>query len=290
MDQQKTNEIAMINRQLVALKEHVNKASAEIKMHIEKRDALNEQCKKLRQEIYELRNDRDRLNEKVKALKQQRDGAQIKIRTVIEEIETHRQKIMELKKKKPKQSYQKLQKELEDIEWRIQTTSLDLQEEKRLIEGVRALETQLNFYKKIEQQDKKIAELRKELTTLKTSEAAFHQELTETAQRSQEIHSNMLAKISESKKVKGEADSLHRAYLQAKEGARPLNAEVKKLLEQRKKLQDAIREEDERKRKTAEQAFKEKLGSQARDKLRRGEKLSWDEFQLLAEDDSQTQG
>jgi uncharacterized coiled-coil DUF342 family protein len=288
-EQQKTNEIATINQQLAALKEQVNKANAETKTHIEKRDKLNEQFKKLRQETHELKNERDSLNEKVKTLKQQRDEARTRIRTIIEEIKMHRQKLIELKKKTPKKSHRELQKEFEGIEWKIQTTSLDLQEEKRLMENVKQLETQLNVYKKIEQQNKKITELRKELKTLETKENAFHQELTATAQKSQEIHTNMLAKISESKNIKGEADSLHCAYLQAKEQVKPLNAEMKKLLEQRKKLQDAIREEDERKRKTAEQALKEKLGSQARDKLQRGEKLSWEEFQLLAEDDPKTQ-
>jgi uncharacterized coiled-coil DUF342 family protein len=288
-EQQKTNEIATINQQLAALKEQASKANAATKTHIERRDMLNEQFKKLRREIHELKSERNRLNEKAKTLKQQRDEARTKIRTIIEEMKTHRQKLTELKKKTPKKSHQNLQKELQGIEWKIQTTSLDLQEEKRLIESVKQLETQLNVYKKIEHQNKKIIELRKELRTLETKEDAFHQELTDTAQKSQEIHADMLAKISEARNIKGEADSLHCAYLQAKEQAKPLNAERKKLIEQRKKLQDAMREEDERKRKAAEQALKEKLGSQARDKLQRGEKLSWDEFQLLAEDDSQTQ-
>jgi uncharacterized coiled-coil DUF342 family protein len=287
--QQKTNEIATINQQLATLKDQANKANAATKTHIEKRDMLNEQFKKLRREIHELKSERNRLNEKVKTLKQQRDEARTKIRTIIEEIKTHRRKLTELKKKTPKKSHQNLQKELQSIEWKIQTTSLDLQEEKRLIETVKQLETQLTVYRKIEQQNRKIIELRKEIKTLEIKEDAFHQELIDTAQKSQEIHANMLAKISEARNIKGEADSLHYAYLQAKERAKPLNAEMKKLIEQRKKLQDAVREEDERKRKTAEQALKEKLGSQARDKLQRGEKLSWDEFQLLAEDDPQTE-
>jgi uncharacterized coiled-coil DUF342 family protein len=288
-EQQKTNEIATINQQLAALKEQASKANAATKTHAEKRDMLNEQFKKLRREIYELKSERNRLNEKVKTLRQQRDEARTKIRTIIEEIKTHRQKLTELKKKTPKKSHQNLQKELQGIEWKIQTTSLDLQEEKRLIEKVKQLETQLNVYRKIEQQNKKIVELRNELKTLETKEDAFHQELTDTAQKSQEIHANMLAKIGEARNIKGEADRMHCAYLQAKEQAKPLKAEIKKLIEQRKKLQDAIRVEDERKRKTAEQALKEKLGSQARYKLQRGEKLSWDEFQLLAEDDPQTE-
>jgi len=34
-----------------------------------------------------------------------------------------------------------------------------------------------------------------------------------------------------------------------------------------------------------EQAIKEKIGSEAREKLNRGEKVSWDEFQLMLGDD-----
>ena len=290
MERQNTNDMEILSQKIVALKEQVKKMSAEFKTHAEKRDNFNNQFRKLSQEISGLKNERNSLNEEVKTLKQQRDEAQTKIRTIFEEIRTNRQKITELKKETPKKSRQQLQKELEDIEWEIQTTSLDLQEEKQLIEHVRQLEMQLNVCKKIELRDKKLAELRKEIGALETKEAAFHQELTEKAQESREIHSKMLAKITESKNVKGEADNMHCAYVQAKEKARTLNAERERLMEQKEKLHEAIRVEDGKKRKTAEQTLREKLSSQAKDKLQRGEKLSWEEFQLLAEDDAQTQG
>ena len=286
-EQQKTNEITGITQQLAALREQINNANTETQKHVEKRDKLNEQFKKLRQEIRELKNERDNLNEKVKTLKQHRDEAHGKISANIEEIKMHNQKIAELKKKTPKESRRGLQKEFEDIEWKIQTTPLDMQEEKRLIEDVKQLETQLNVYKKIDQHVKKIAELRKELETLETKAKAAHQELTEKAKKSQEIHAKMIAKISESKGIKGEADSLHGAYIQAKEQVRPLHEEIKTLTEQKRKLQASVREEDEKRKKSVEQALKEKLGSQAKDKLQRGEKLSWDEFKLLADDDSE---
>jgi len=290
MERQNTNDMEILSQKIVALKEQVRKMSAEFKTHAEKRDNFNNQFRKLSQEISGLKNERNSLNEEVKTLKQQRDEAQTKIRTIFEEIRTNRQKITELKKETPKKSRQQLQKELEDIEWEIQTTSLDLQEEKQLIEHVRQLEMQLNVCKKIELRDKKLAELRKEIGALETKEAAFHQELTEKAQESREIHSKMLAKITESKNVKGKADNMHCAYVQAKEKARTLNAERERLMEQKEKLHEAIRVEDGKKRKTAEQTLREKLSSQAKDKLQRGEKLSWEEFQLLAEDDAQTQG
>ena len=101
-EQQKSNEIARITQQLAALREKVNHANAETKVHVEKRDKLNEEFKKLHQEIHELKNERNNLNEKVKTLKQQRDEARTRIRANIKEVKTHSPKITELKKKTPK--------------------------------------------------------------------------------------------------------------------------------------------------------------------------------------------
>lgn len=286
-EQDKTGEIARINRGLSALREQAKNAGADTKGHVEKRDKLNEKFKKMRQEIREFKTERDSLNEKVKTLKQQRDDARAKIKAYIEQIKVHNEKIAELKKKTPRGSRRDMQKEFDEIEWRIQTTSLDMQEEKRLMERVRQLETQLSVYKKIDQHVKKISELRKELDPFEAAADAAHKELTGIAERSQDIHAKMMAKIDESKDIKGEADRLHNAYIQAKEQVRPLHEEIKKLTEQKRKLQAAVREEDEKKKKRLEQALKEKLGSQAKDKLQRGEKLSWDEFKLLTEGDSQ---
>ena len=285
-EQQKARQIAAFNKQIAALREQINKANTETKVHTEKRDKLDEQFKEYRNDIHTLENERNSLNEKVKTLKKQRDTAQARKGIIIEEIMTRSKKIAELKKKKPKKSRRQLEREIKDIEWKIQTTPLDLREEKRFVEKVKQLEPQLNIYKKIEQQNQKIAELRKELKTLEAEANAHHRELIETAQKSQEVHLTMVAKISEAKTIKGEADRLHKAYIQAKEQAKPLHQEMEELTEKRKKLQDVIREESEKQKKNAEKVLKEKLESQARDKLQRGEKLSWDEFQLLADHDS----
>ncbi len=126
----------------------------------------------------------------------------------------------------------------------------------------------------------------------------LHTELSVLAQKSQEIHQKMVAKIEEAKKIKEEADTVHNSCLLAREKARQLEEELRKLAGEKRKLRDSERQiqesrrqQDAATRKTAEKALKEKLESQAREKLQRGEKLSWDEFQLLAEeDDSETQG
>ena len=303
-EQQNPSDIATLNQQLDSLDKQADEARVETRKLIEKRDKFNEQFKQLRQETRELKAERETINEKVHALKSQRDETRTTIHEVIEEIKAAREKIAGFKKKTPKRNHSDLKKELEDIEWKIQTTSLDLKEERKLIENVKELETQLSAYKKIEQQLKKIADLEQGLRKLDETGDKLHTELSALAQKSQETHQKMLAKIDEAKKIKTEADSLHQTYLQARENAKQLNEERRKLAEQKRKLQDSQnrfyesqrrlnetqRHQDEAARKTAEQALKEKLESEAREKLQRGEKLSWGEFQLLAEDDeSETQ-
>jgi uncharacterized coiled-coil DUF342 family protein len=123
-EQQKKNKIEVINQQLASLGEQITNTNAEAQKHVEKRNKLNEQFKKLRLDIRELKNERDNLNEKVKTLKQQRDEVRAKIRASIDELKVHSQKITELKKKTPRVGRRGMQRELEDIEWKIQTTTL----------------------------------------------------------------------------------------------------------------------------------------------------------------------
>ena len=307
-DQEKTNQIATIQQQIVSLRGQVDKANAEIEKQIEKRNQLNEQTKKASQEIREIRSQRDEINDKVKLLKQQRDEIRVKINPIMDEIQAINAKKEELKKKTPRVRQQELQEELDAIEWKIQTTSLDLQEEKRLIEEVKMLETQLSSYKKIEKQNQKISELLKGRKTLEAQADVFHRELSELAKKGQELHEKMIAKIAEAKKSRDEADVQHKAYIQTKEQIEQLPVDIAVLTGQMRGLQNtiweqnkAIRtkdsadrakereqlEEEKAKKMLDENALKEKLGAQARDKLQRGEKLSWNEFQLLADDDSE---
>jgi uncharacterized coiled-coil DUF342 family protein len=309
---QKPAEAKTLNEQFEALEKQAQKTHEETQLLIEKRDRLNQQFKQLREETRQLKAERDGVNEKVHALKAQRDETRTSVQPVIEEIKAAREKIAELKKKTPKRSQRDLQEEFDEIEWKIQTTSLDLKEEKLLIENVKQLEIQLSAYKRIDQQTKKIHELQQGLKAVDETGEKLHTELSMLAQQSQELHQKMLAKIAEAKKIKAEADNTHNAYLLTREKARQLDEERRKLeYEERKtraaerqqraeqrliretqrKTEDAQRQQDDAARKTTEKELKEKLGSQAREKLQRGEKLSWDEFQLLAdENEEETQG
>jgi len=218
--QDRTQKIRELDQRLSTLREQRDKLNIEASEWADERDKLNQQIKNLRTEMLELKNERNKLNEKVKELKQLREQARGEIRKKIEEIKEIDQEIKALYEKKPSRSPQILQRELESLEWKIQTTSLSLQEEKELVELVEGLEVQLNVYRKIEQLNDKMLELKTEIKALETRRKLRHEKLTETAQKSQEIHEKMLGKIEKAQKDKMKANGLHKNFLDARERAR----------------------------------------------------------------------
>lgn len=296
--EQETPDIETVEKQLNETREQLTKASEQTAALAEKRDKLNEKFRTLRQEIRNTQVERDKLNEEVKLLKVQRNEAQNKVRTIVEQIKEHREKIAALKKKAPQGNHRGLQRELDGIEWKIQTTPYDVQEEKRLIDNVKQLEKQLVVYRKIDKQHEIINVSEAELKGIEIQRDISHQELTGAVGKSQELHASMLAKIKESKETKTEADATHAQFVLVKETLNPLRERLGLLMMQRRALiqlrresiqrerssASLLHEADQKNKKAKEQELKEKLGSQAKDKLARGEKLNWQEFQLLADD------
>ena len=281
--QEKPQKIDELTRKLAVLREQKLKVDAEAREFAEKRNRLNEAVKGLRVEILELRRTRDSINLEVKELKHQRDQIKEERIQKIGELKNLRKELEELKKKKPSKSLKTLQKEIESIEWKIQTTSLNLQDEKQLVERVKQLEIQLGIHKKIEQLNQRKLELEAELKALEARVKLCHEKISEKAGKSQEFHEKMLEKIEEAKKLKMEADNIHQLFLQAREKAKPLQAEIANILGEIRRLKEEILAEEEKARKEREESLLENIKRQAKEKLKRGEKLTWEEFKAIAE-------
>ncbi len=306
--EQKINQKEEIIGQIQKLREEANKANVQIKNCIDRRNELNELVKKSRGEIAALKLERDSINEKVSLLKEQRDALRVQSQPLIDEINVLKQRIAELKKTLPRISQRKLQEEHDAIEWKISTTTLDLQEEKRLIEDVKQVEILLSGYKKIESKSRKIKELLSQRKTLQDQADVLHRELTDLATKSQALHSSMIEKINAMKVSKAQADVQHQTYIQTKEEVltkiyvkiaeltgqlKGIRASIAKDAKEEGEVRQQTRNANEQTFKEKQQAMKEKIGTEARDKLQKGEKVSWDEFQLMmgdtAEDEEETQ-
>lgn len=170
--------IGKLNQELASLKEERNKLDLEAKKWAEKRDSIHEQIKKLRAEAARLKEKRDILNEKVQELKSLREQAKTKRREKHAQILKLKEKIRSLTERKPSQSMRSTQREIEKIEWKIQTTSLPVKEEEMLISQVRQLEAQLLIHKQIEKSKEELMVLRTEEKALETEAKTCHEKLS----------------------------------------------------------------------------------------------------------------
>ena len=288
INQKEFTELKEIDQKLSLIKEKKYTQNENIRLLIEKRDKCNLKFKELRQNINKQKKDRDELNEKVKRLKQKRDVIRLEISSKIEEIMNHRQKIDFFRDKLPIRKNIDLQKEFEDLEWKIQTTTLELDEEKQLVEQVKIIGTQLNKYKKIDKQKKIIFKIQYEINELKKITDKTHEELTKIANKSQETHKSMSLNIEELNNIKEKADHFHFDYLKEKKEQNPLQHEIRKLIDDKNKLRKIIKEQDETRKREAEQKLKKEIKSEAQIKLKNGKKISLEEFKLLIESEDKT--
>lgn len=301
------SQITNINAQIEKLKQQALENNTQIKKYIEKRDALHEKVRKAREDVNQIKTERDTLNEKVKQLKQQRDAVRVNVAPIMAEVNALNEKIEAIKKNLPRINYRQAKKELEELEFKIATTTVDIQEEKRLVEQVKHLEIQLSGFKKIDAYHKKIKELLEHRKTFDAQADVYHKELTEYAKKSQDLHAVMMDKLNTIKKDRTEADALHQSFIKAKEQNNQIYDQIRLLIaqstgmriqmreqyESRRKDIDAKRKEEEQRRQqeqaeraAKEKVLKDKIGGEALEKLNRGEKVSWEEIALMYSDES----
>jgi uncharacterized coiled-coil DUF342 family protein len=255
----------------------------------EKRNRLNDRSRALREEVQQLRGARDEINNKVKTLKEKRNDLKATINERIERLKRLNEESKSIAKKKPRRTHRDLQEEVDSIDWKIQTTPHTLQEDKELVEKVKQLETQLSVHKKLEHLRKTIQDERAQVTRIRTESQQTHQALTAHARTSQELHAKMLAKMEEAKAARTEADAIHKQFMVAKEKAKPIREQILSITKETRLLKGEIREEEQEEKKHNDDELRQTLEQKAREKLKRGEKLSWQEFQLLSEKGVTTQ-
>ena len=286
MSKEITQKIQRLNKKLKSLQQEKDSSDKIVAQWAEKRDQINKQLKDLRLQTRKTREQRDTLNKHVKTLKTQRDETRNVIKKKIKEIKQLKTKLQLLITKKPNIDTITLRKEKEDIEWKIQTSSLTLQEEKSFVEKANQLGVKLEIHKKIINLQNHRKELQVEIDKMNKKADQLHKSLEEKANQSQELHEIMIENLENIKDLQSEADGYHKEFLQNKEKSWKLHQEVIEVINQIRSLKKDLLEITDQKKKKQQEEKREKLKKETLEKLEKGRKLSLDEFKILAEEES----
>ena len=194
-----------------------------------------------------------------------------------------KEKIRALDENRPEGNLRQVQKEIEEIDWKIQTNSLPVKEEQELVNRVRQLESQLVVQKQIRKVKDELFKLRAEEQKFAAEAKEIHEKLSELAEQSQKFHEQMLAVLDKARKLQGEADDAHQKYVETKQQAQELHQKCVELVEKIRTIERELKETADKKQAERQSETQKELEKRALEKLKRGEKLMWEEFQILAE-------
>jgi len=274
--------IKELDRELVPLKEQRSKLESEAKLWMERRDHIRRQIEQLRAEIVSLKTHRDEINRKVKDLKVIRDQLISDRKEKLNRVIEFKQKVASVKQV-PAKAILAVEKEIENLDWRIQTNSLTMPEEKLVVEQIAELEKRLASYKQTQAMWSEIKILQQQLRNLRTEEKEFHTQIALLAEQGRQVHQMLIEEGVNIPKLKTEANENHQKYIENRKLVQKLDEQCELLFAQTRLLRSKSKSEEQKKKVRREMELIQELEENALRKMKRGEKLTWDEFKVLAE-------
>jgi uncharacterized coiled-coil DUF342 family protein len=195
-------------------------------------------------------------------------------------------KIAEVEKTVP-MSGRATKKRFDELEWKLQTTSaLKVKDERQIIDQVKVLEKQLAIHKCIRELRQQSLDMKLEIESLRLQMKVLHSEVSKAAEASQKNHQRMLDVFKQMKELKADADKNHQTFIEVKTKANEAHSNYIEVVSQMKTLERKLGKlggdmQFAQLKKALE--FRETMGKEAAEKLRRGNKLTFDEFKILLE-------
>ncbi|MFQ5975143.1 MAG: hypothetical protein ACE5J5_02350 [Candidatus Hydrothermarchaeales archaeon] len=269
--------MAELESPLVAMEDKFKKTTSQIfelrrsvqKIGDKKKDLIN----KIRKKNFgaeRFKKARDKLNAQVKEKKKERT----KINTLIKELFVEYNKI---KVNFPNNNFRKLEREIEQLEWRQQTTVLKAEKEDELVKRLEDLKEKMKEFKEI-------AGISKKIDVAKARSEKIHKKILELSDKSQQQHEKFVEAVTNIRELESKIDTLNkeRNELVSKlnglaEVANTLNQTLK---EKEKKVKKARVKAKVKEFKEVETELKKKA-EEAYERFKNGKKLGTDDLYLL---------
>ena len=202
-----------LNQEAEAHRKKRDRLNQETKRFAEQRDQLNSQIKKLLQEANRFKEKRDELNGKVREEKGNRD-------VLTKDYTAIKSQLDKLKKSRMSSNEEisigKLRKELNGLEFKQQTSVLEADKERVLIERISYIKRQIKKKEKEMEGNEEVRELVQKVREAKKKMDDSHQKVNEYADLAQKEHDQMIDRFNQSDRIRKEADNSQEKFVDSK--------------------------------------------------------------------------
>jgi len=249
------------------------------KLRAQRRQLIDEK-RQLTARLQEVRRKRNELMEELKKLKEERDKVREELEKKREQLQLAR-KLAEKEGDLAKLSLKRLQRRLEELEWRQMTSVLPPEAEKRLIQEIERLEELIDRVRKAKQQVLSIMELEAEVKALRLRNRDLTQRINEIREQIGEVKREIQSLVERIEEYNKKIDALSEEINERSAILDDLSKQLDLLYAVYKEIMVRVKElKLARQYKITLQEL-EKKRQEVLEKYQRGEPLSLQELKLL---------
>jgi len=178
-------------------------------------------------------------------------------------------------------SISSIKKKIDQLEWKIMTTPMDLETENEIIKEIARLERILSSAQAARQVKQELIEFKAEIARLRVEISDVARELEEVRGKIRDIATRKQSLREEINKISNEINKLSEEIKGLQEKIDKINKEIDIRKSELKDLYSKLSEIRSMRRKAREEAALKEIKKRAEDKLRMGERLTLEELRAL---------
>ena len=280
-----TNQIRELETQVRIWRKKREELNSQVIEKTKIRNQKNEEVRGLIKEANEHKALRDDFNAKISELKSQKQIIDIELKETekIHDQAENKLEPIEIPKNMNSQ-LKRYQKELKDLEWKLQTQSFSIEDERRLVDRIADLDQKIEGLAEFKSLSHDRIKSYHTLRKLRNQMYKIIREMNGYVKESRHHHKSMVELFSKANGIRKEADSIHADIQKVKTQADLIHSEFVEKIKLKRSLTNKIKhysqkiQTEQRNRET--RAMKEK-STNVLQKTKDGKKISFDDFKSL---------
>ncbi len=234
-----------------------------------KRDLINE-IRTLNEAANKYRYSRDELNEGVRQFKIEREKSNEVLKSRMDEYK-------KLQETAPKGDFRIIQKEVNALEWKLQTSVLEIKKEDEIVGRIKKLKAELKGYENL-------IEFSKEMDKHRKTSRKAHESILKLSEESQQYHQQFLAEVTKIKEIEAKIDELNAKKDEIAPSLDQMKEELDRGSQRLKELDKEVEKSEAESGKVSVERTEREMKEKAKevyDKFKKGEKLDLEDIYLL---------
>lgn len=273
-------EIDTLREQIKSLKEERAQAADEIRTLKAERRELIDRIKGLKEELRKLREELSKLKEERASLIEERKEVVKRIREIKKELFSKRE-LMNNAGKINGIPAGKIRAKIDRLEWRIITESLPLEEENRIIKEIARLESLLEKSLEVKKLKNEYNELRAELKGQIIVLNDLSRKIGSLSEKINGIRERIGSLKQSISEIQAEIDERNEGIQERANALTEVSGKIGELIEKYREMQKKLREIRLGRKKAIEEAILNQKKQKVEEKLKKGQRLTFEDLQLL---------